>query len=151
MKKNIVKLFGFLFLFFYFQIAMAINIDSLITHTIFSEINQYRLQQHLPKLTLNPLISKVAEEHSREMALHQIPFGHDGFQIRMHDLLSQIPANAMAENVVYVYTNADEMVKLWLNSSEHRENIVGNYNLTGIGIAHDRDGRIYATQIFLHV
>ncbi len=41
------------------------------------------------------------------------------------------------------------MVEQWLTSPGHKRNIVGNYNITGIGIARDKQGKLYYTQIFL--
>jgi len=43
---------------------------------------------------------------------------------------------------------AKQVVEEWLESSMHRQNIVGPYNVTGIGIAADRKGALYFTQIF---
>jgi uncharacterized protein YkwD len=54
-----------------------------------------------------------------------------------------------AENVAYNYKNAQDVVRNWIASSGHRRNIEGNYNLTGIGLARDRRGKLYFTQIFL--
>ena len=37
----------------------------------------------------------------------------------------------------------------WIKSPGHRQNIVGRYNLTGIGIVRDRAGKLYYTQLFV--
>jgi hypothetical protein len=36
----------------------------------------------------------------------------------------------------------------WIKSPGHRHNIVGRYNLTGIGIVRDSAGKLYYTQLF---
>jgi len=36
----------------------------------------------------------------------------------------------------------------WLNSTGHRNNIEGNYDLTGVGVAKSSDGKYYLTQMF---
>jgi uncharacterized protein YkwD len=56
---------------------------------------------------------------------------------------------ASAENVAYGQLSAKAVVDGWLKSAPHKKNIEGNYNLTGIGLAKDRKGVIYFTQIFL--
>jgi len=37
----------------------------------------------------------------------------------------------------------------WLGSPHHRENIEGNFDRTGVGVARARDGTWYYTQIFI--
>jgi uncharacterized protein YkwD len=37
----------------------------------------------------------------------------------------------------------------WLGSPHHRENIEGNFDRTGVGIARSGDGTYYYTQIFI--
>lgn len=113
-------------------------------------INQYRVQHGLSKLTMNPALTREAEQHSMEMANHRVPFGHDGFSQRMTHLHESV-ANSLsgAENVAYNYKTARIVVDGWIHSPGHRQNLMGHYNLTGIGIARDAKGRIYYTQMFL--
>lgn len=99
---------------------------------------------------MNNLISKEAEIHSREMAMHKIGFGHKDFNKRIKRIYTEIQdCRGGAENVAYNYKDAQDVVKNWLTSPGHRRNILGNYNLTGIGLARDSRGKIYFTQIFL--
>jgi uncharacterized protein YkwD len=44
--------------------------------------------------------------------------------------------------------SAREVVDGWLKSPGHKRNIEGDFTLTGIGIASDKQGNIYFTQIF---
>jgi len=113
-------------------------------------INQYRVQHGLPKLVMNRVLSDEALKHSADMATHVVPFGHDGFSQRMDHLHQRIPASLSgAENVAYNYKTAKIVADGWINSPGHRQNLMGHYNLTGIGIAHDKMGRLYYTQMFL--
>lgn len=117
---------------------------------ILALINKYRAEHKLPPLELFNTINSAAEKHSADMANKKVPFGHAGFDARIDGLLDNIKgAEAAAENVAYGPTSAEEVVKMWLNSSGHRKNIEGNFNLTGIGIAQDKNGRPYYTQIFV--
>jgi uncharacterized protein YkwD len=117
---------------------------------ILHHINQYRITHGLSRLTMNATISKEATQHSREMATHQLPFGHNKFDQRVKRLSKTIPyTNGCAENVAYNYKDAKDVVKNWLLSPGHLQNIRGHYNLTGIGVARDERGRIYYTQLFV--
>jgi uncharacterized protein YkwD len=117
---------------------------------ILANINKYRVEKGLPVLVANDKIEKAAITHSHDMAEGKIPLGHDGFNERMAVLMKALaPANACAENVADGATTADEVVNLWLHSPGHRKNIEGNYNLTGIGVVADKNGKKYYTQIFI--
>ncbi len=119
--------------------------------SVLADINAYRLAHGLEKLQLDSEISQVARNHSHRMADHEIEFGHGGFSQRTQQLRTLFPhARGMAENVAYAdRDNTKPLVQSWLVSSGHRKNILGDYNLTGIGVAHDANGRVYVTQIFV--
>ncbi len=125
--------------------------DHQMTDEILVYVNQYRAQHGLPKLAMSPSISQQALQHSHDMAAHVVPFGHDGFNHRIQHLHQQIKQSSSgAENVAYNYTTARIVVDGWIKSPAHRRNMLGHYNLTGIGIARDKTGKIYYTQLFLH-
>lgn len=118
---------------------------------ILADINNYRFKKGLAPLKMNAIICKEAENHSRNMARNTVPFSHVGFNKRSQRLFSQFKqARGIAENVAYNYSDAKRVVQQWLASSGHRENIEGDYNLTGIGLAWDKNNRVYVTEIFLH-
>jgi uncharacterized protein YkwD len=50
--------------------------------------------------------------------------------------------------VAYGPTSGKEVVKQWKGSPGHRRNMLGKYKYIGIGIATDRRGHIYYTQVF---
>lgn len=116
---------------------------------ILKYINEYRRKKRLPPMAMNAVMSAEAQKHSENMAMHRTDFGHTGFKTRMKRIVPQINGNgSMAENVAFGSRTANEVVQDWLSSSVHRDNIVGPYNVTGIGIAADRKGVLYFTQIF---
>lgn len=113
-------------------------------------INQYRSSIGLPALQMISAASEQAKDHSIEMAKRTTPFGHNGFDERMENIVKKIGfVYASAENVAYGKLTAKEVVDLWLNSPGHKKNIEGNYALTGIGLAKDESGLVFYTQIFL--
>lgn len=113
-------------------------------------VNKYRLQHHLGALQMREVISQTAAKHSQDMARKALPFGHTHFNSRVKYLYGQFKeCNGAAENVAYYKLNAKQLVEQWIASPGHRRNIEGAYNLTGIGIAHGKEGWAYYTQIFL--
>lgn len=133
-----------------FQQAHASSADAQMANEILMYINQYRASHGLSKLTMDPALSEEATIHSREMARHVQPFGHNGFHNRIDRLHRRIPQSSSgAENVAYNYKTAKIVAEGWLHSPGHRQNIMGHYNITGIGIVRDNQGRPYFTQMFL--
>lgn len=58
----------------------------------------------------------------------------------------------MAENVTYNQGFSDPVTQAvdgWLKSTGHRQNIEGNFTLTGIGLAKNSSNEYYFTQIFV--
>ncbi len=135
-----------------FQTAAAapVNPDAAMQKEILYYINKYRITHFMLPLKMDERITKEATLHSQDMAQHKLPFGHDKYELRMGRLFKAIKhSNGGAENVAFNYKTAEIVVKEWLNSPGHRQNIRGSYNLTGIGIARDERGRIYYTQMFV--
>ena len=116
------------------------------------QINQYRQSRNLPLLKLDDSISKQARIHSQNMAQGRSDFSHKGFEKRIQILGSTIGYLSAAENVAYNKGYRDPATKAvdgWLKSSGHHKNIIGNYSLTGIGVAQNSQGEYYFTQIFI--
>lgn len=113
-------------------------------------VNQHRKSIGLGELRMIAAANEQAYKHSKDMAAKATGFGHEGFTERIDAIrrkIGFIPASA--ENVAYGYLNAKAVVAGWLNSPPHKKNMEGNYTLTGIGIAIDKKGVTYFTQIFI--
>lgn len=124
--------------------------NTFLEQSVFAQINQYRVSHHLPRLTLNASITRQARIHSQNMADGIVPFSHRGFQRRV--IATDLAYTSAAENVAFNtgYSNpANQAVIGWLHSPGHLRNILGHYNLTGIGVATNNKGEVYLTQIFL--
>jgi uncharacterized protein YkwD len=135
----------------FFVPAQTQNANAHLADEVLVLINKHRATMNLKPLKKNEKIIPVATTHSRNMAVGDVAFGHDGFDDRADILKNKIPAlTGMAENVAYgTRLSAQAVVKMWLNSPGHRENIEGNYNETGIGIYKNSASEIYFTQIFV--
>ena len=89
------------------SLALAATAPENMSHEILRYINQYRQSQGLSALKMSDAVSEEATRHSREMALHQVPFGHTGFSGRIHRVYDRVSdAEAGAENVAYNYKTA---------------------------------------------
>jgi uncharacterized protein YkwD len=115
-------------------------------------VNEFRQEQGLKPLTLDPIISAEAREHSAALARNGGSISHRGFKQRLEDIRKRIPYRAAAENVALNvgYDNpARAAVEGWKKSPEHRKNMLGDFSLTGIGVAQDTGGGYFFTQIFV--
>lgn len=112
--------------------------------------NQYRHRQGLSALALDQTATRLAQQHSSDMARRKAGFGHGGFQNRTGKLRSVYGRNiATGENVAYGKLSARQVVNIWIHSRAHRKNLLGNFNRIGIGVAYNRQGVAYFTQLFV--
>jgi len=125
------------------------NSESNLSDTILKLINKHRVSQYLSPLQINPHIQIIATQHAQNIAAQKIPFGHQGFEERAKMLLTKLHGSSVAENVASSQENASSIVNSWLGSSNHRNNIEGDFNLTGIGIAKSENQKMFYCQIFI--
>ncbi len=118
---------------------------------VLEQINAYRQEQGLKPLATNDAIRGQSREHSSAMAQGTAPVSHQGFDGRVEAIAKSVAYRSAAENVAYNEGYADpgeQAVQGWIESPGHLENIRGDYDLTGVGVA--RDGQAYYfTQIFI--
>jgi uncharacterized protein YkwD len=116
---------------------------------IFKLVNDYRLSIGKSGLTRNETLDGIARGHSQDMADGKVPFGHDGFYDRMALVGQTIPWTAAAE-LIALSGSAKDAVDTWIQSTEHRINLEGNYDLTGVGVVKAKTGSsFYTTQILI--
>ena len=119
---------------------------------IHQQVNQYRQSRGLPPLTLDSRITQQARLHSQSMAAKTASFNHDGFGQRFQALARETSIRGAAENLAYNqgYSEpATVVVEGWIKSPGHHQNMIDNYDLTGIGVAKNSQGEYYFTQIFV--
>lgn len=136
-------------------------------------INHERARNNLPTLTFDDKLQEIAQARSNDM-IRRAYFSHDDPQqgsVAFQDLIRnrQYPYLYAGENIaeiknqgslvptaLTVYSRygaseiADQFVIGWINSREHRDNILNpHFTKTGIALGVSIDGtRIVATQIF---
>ncbi|MDN3654932.1 CAP domain-containing protein [Ferruginibacter paludis] len=120
-----------------------------IVEDVFSLTNQFRKSKGLNGLIMQQQLNAIAQQHSQAMASGKVAFGHGGFAKRNAMASRQIPQlHSFAENVAYGATSGSQVVSLWKNSAGHRRNMLGHFKYIGIGIARDKQGRIFYTEVF---
>jgi len=112
--------------------------------------NKERAKEKLPPLKVNARLLKCAREHSDNMA-RQMKMDHvlDGKEPKDRLREAGYEFMNMGENVAYGQRTPADVVKTWMNSTGHRENIL-RAEFTEIGVAVSRSSRgvPYYTQVF---
>lgn len=119
---------------------------------VYDLVNGYRVANSLEPLNLDTTLTRVARVHSQNMAAGVSPIGHDGFAERSLAVREEMYLRAFGENIAtnLGYSNpARTAFTNWMQSAGHKENIEGRYTLTGVGIARDKEGTYYFTQLFV--
>ena len=115
-------------------------------------VNVERQKQGLGKLSLNAKLSNVATLKSQDM-INKNYFDHTSPTYgSSFDMMKQfnISYKTAGENIAKGQKTPAEVVKAWMNSQGHRENILNkNYTEIGIGVAKDANGTLYWTQMFI--
>lgn len=111
-------------------------------------INDHRVGMGLVPLKIDNYISYKSEEHTRYMISNNMA-SHNDFVSRSENLISTLGAKTVGENVAYNYSTPQAVVKAWLNSPTHKENIEGDYTHFGISIRPNSSGKNYYTNMFV--
>ena len=129
--------------------AFAPGKTNSLVNDVLEETNLFRKSKALKALAINEELNEIAQKHSENMASGRVSFGHAGFEKRNTLAVESISSiSSFAENVAFGATSGKDVVAMWKNSSGHRRNMLGKFTYIGIGIAKDKQGRIYYTQIF---
>lgn len=128
-----------------------------LTDQIVTLTNNFRRQNGLAPVTLNPQLSSAAQSHSQNMALqdyfeHTSPTGSTPGQ---RATAAGYRWSRVAENIGAGYTSAESVVQGWINSPGHRANLLdARVREIGVGyffLANDtgsENWNHYWTQVF---
>lgn len=115
-------------------------------------VNAERARNGLQALKSNWELSRVARYKSQDMAdknyfSHISPTYGSPFKM-MEDF--GIRFSSAGENIAMGQRTPQEVMNAWMNSPGHRANILSpSYTEIGVGLAKDRNGRCYWTQMFI--
>ncbi len=105
-------------------------------------VNKERSSNGLGNVTIDKELTEAAMERALEISLyfeHSRPGTGDCFTIS---------SKAMAENIAGGQSSPENVMNSWMNSTTHKNNILGkNYKSIGIG-CFEKDGILYWVQLF---
>jgi uncharacterized protein YkwD len=112
--------------------------------------NDYRTSIGLNTLTPVQHFGYLCQQHNQYMITTHI-ISHDFFSERSNNIINTFHATNVGEVIAYNYTTPTSVLQAWLNSTEHKQIIEGNYTHFGISIREDSNGRKYYTFIFAKI
>lgn len=116
-------------------------------------VNDHRTSSDMKSLVYSEAIEAVARKHSLDMAMQDVPFGHDGFSLRCDKIRKRFQKTKLCgEILAWGHDDPLDVFDGWMNSPGHRLKIENpRYTHTGLGFAISEEGHIFWTQIFLEV
>lgn len=120
---------------------------------IYELINIERRKHGLPALAWNEQLDHAAKIHAANMArfrkmAHTIPEADLPTLSRRAQHVAY-PFGRIAENIALGFPDAESVVKGWMNSTGHRQNILNrDVSETGVGIVRSSSGGLYFCQVF---
>ncbi|MBV8610362.1 MAG: CAP domain-containing protein [Singulisphaera sp.] len=107
--------------------------------------NRERAARALPPLAFNAKLEEAARVQARDMAEH-VKLSHEGSD-------GSTPSQRIerqgyhflrvGENVAEGPKTVEEVMRIWMNSPHHRENILGDFTEIGAAVATSKDGNPY--------
>jgi uncharacterized protein YkwD len=118
--------------------------DPLVTALIEAH-NRERATEKKAPLKLNARLEAAARAHARDMADHEMMShdGSDGSTPSQRIDREEYHGQGTGENVARGQKSVDEVMRTWMNSPGHRENILGDYSEIGVARALAGDGTPY--------
>lgn len=107
-------------------------------------VNEVRVEAEADRLTVRRALTRIARKHSRRMADEDRIFHNDDLEEDVGEGWT-----ILAENVGYA-SDAESMFEWFMDSPPHRRNILEeDVERIGVGVAHDEDGVLWVTIVFV--
>ena len=108
-----------------------------------SATNVQRVANDRRRLRVNHCLKRMATKAARRMAEQQ-QMGHQSLDA----IQDRCEMNWVGENVAYHYTSGTAVVDAWMQSPDHRANLLNrHFRLVGIGARMGADGNWYVSQV----
>jgi len=106
--------------------------------SLLSGTNADRAAAHLSALTISPELAAAAQAKADDMAAHNYWSHNSPDGKTPWDFISAAgyPYQTAGENLAYGFADAGATETGWMNSSEHKANILGNYTQVGFATAY---------------
>jgi uncharacterized protein YkwD len=107
--------------------------------------NRIRADAKLPALAVSRKLQAAAQAHARDMAnrgkmTHK---GSDGSSAVDRIVAQGYKYRRAGENVAVGYFTTERLMKGWMDSPHHKENILGSFSQIGVACATASDGKRY--------
>jgi uncharacterized YkwD family protein/spore coat assembly protein SafA len=130
------------------------NLDAVksLENEVIRLVNVERAKAGLQQLTQNWQLSRVARYKSQDM-IDKGYFAHNsptyGSPFKMMESFG-LRYSAAGENIAMGQQSPSQVMNAWMNSPGHRSNILSpSFTQIGVGLAKDKNGRMYWTQMFI--
>lgn len=111
-------------------------------------INNHRLSLGLNPLVEMNIVKSVAYSHTDYMVDND-EVSHHNFYTRSEYLKSNAGAKRVSENVAFGYSSAESVVRAWIKSEAHKQNLEGDFTNFDVSAEKNAEGRWYYTNIFI--
>lgn len=135
-------------------VSVSIRPNASITTRLYDDVNSYRRSQGGRELQRHPGLDSLAQAHSEYLRNHRGSFSlngknvsHMGFEGRSLVARERLQMASISENVV-AGLGTKNLIELWKDSNDHKKNMLDDWTHTGVGVAVDSDGMVFATQLF---
>jgi uncharacterized protein YkwD len=129
-----------------------------VARAVVAEVNRTRVAEGLAALSDDAALARAAREHSEELAARRT-LDHNSTDPERRTMTMRIEAaggtwTRAAENLANMSGAASSVpaqsAQMWLTSEGHRRNLLSpTYTHTGVGVAVDRRGIWYVTQLYV--
>jgi hypothetical protein len=119
-------------------------------HELFELTNAFRAECKVHPLQWHRGLARIAREHAMTVADGRAPFSHAGAKSRFSQCETKCVniAENLARSEGFVRADIPEaVVSGWRSSEGHRRNLLGPFDVCGIGFAASDDGTIFVTQL----
>jgi len=109
--------------------------------TLLGSTNDYRAKAGLAPLKQNDTLAHAAQAKADDM-IHQNYWNHiapDGTTPWAYFQKFKYKYSSAGENLAYGFSTSEQVVNAWMNSAEHRANVMGNFAEVGFGYANGDD------------
>lgn len=133
--------------------------DLALADSLHRKVNEYRSSIGRPPLARHRGLDQMAQAHAEFLKKNRGKFqfegknlSHFGFEERVVYAQRAMQMQSLAENVAAGEKigagSVGALLTAWSKSEKHSYNLRNSWNATGIGVAIDQDGSVFATQIF---
>jgi uncharacterized protein YkwD len=107
--------------------------------------NRERAAEQLEPLAANVKLTAAALVHARDMAEHEMMSheGSDGSKFNERIERQGYQGRKLGENVASGQKTVSSVMREWMNSPHHRDNILGEFKEIGVAYANSDDGTRY--------